>query len=542
MGLNTGIMSNNRKLNVFLPLLFAIVLALGMYLGHKMPGAQSGSTVLFNRGGRSALQETMDLIKVKYVDTLKVDDLQQEAINGLLTHLDPHSIYIPPTNLAEVNEDLEGNFEGIGVEFNITDDTVNVVAVLAGGPSEAAGVLTGDKILKVNDSLLVTGNGITSDKIRKLLRGPKGSEVKVTMLRRNKQVDIRIKRGVIPLYSVDASYLITPKIGYIKISKFAATTYQEFMDALRKLQRQGMEKLVIDLRQNPGGFLDAATRIADEVLDGNKLILYTKGKSYPRTDYKCEKPGLFEKGALAVLTDEGSASASEILAGAIQDWDRGVIIGRRTFGKGLVQEQFDLSNGGALRLTVARYYIPSGRSIQKSYSNGREAYDEDIMNRYTHGELLNKDSIKQADTIPYKTAKGRVVYGGGGITPDIFIPFDTSRFSAVLTDMYTRNTFSNFAYKYYNTHQDALNRYKDASGFTRQFTVTPELYNDFLSYARKDSIHTERVTAKDETEIRDRIKTMLARQLYRTEGFYEVINAGDPLVKRAVTELEKAKE
>ncbi|HEU4555494.1 MAG TPA: S41 family peptidase [Chitinophaga sp.] len=535
-------MSNNRKLNVFLPLLFAIVLALGMYLGHKMPtGRNAINAVLFNGGNRSALQETMDLIKVKYVDTVKVNDLQQEAIDGLLSHLDPHSIYIPPSSVEEVNEDLEGNFEGIGVEFNITDDTVNVVAVIAGGPSESAGVLTGDKIIKVDDTLNVTGSGITPDRIRKLLRGPKGSEVKVTMLRSGKQVNIRIKRGVIPLYSVDASYMIAPKTGYIKISKFAATTYREFVDALRKLQQQGMEKLVIDLRQNPGGFLDAATRIADELLDGDKLILYTKGKSYPRTDYKCERPGLFEKGALAVLTDEGSASASEILAGAIQDWDRGLIIGRRTFGKGLVQEQFDLSNGGALRLTVARYYIPSGRSIQKSYSNGREAYDEDIMNRFNHGELLNKDSIKPADTIPYKTAKGRIVYGGGGITPDVFMPFDTTSFSRVLAEMYTRNTFSNFAYQYYNTHQEALSRYKDASNFTRQFSVDNELYNTFLNFAGKDSIHTERITPKDKAEIQDRIKTMLARQLYRSEGFYEVINATDPVVKRAVSELEKVK-
>jgi carboxyl-terminal processing protease len=417
---------------------------------------------------------------------------------------------------------------------------VNIVSVLSGGPSETAGVQTGDKILEVNDSL-VAGNSITPERIRKLLRGPAGSLVNTVVLRQQKKVKIPIKRGVIPLYSVDASYMAAPGVGYIKISKFSATTYDEFMKAMRELDRQGMKKLVIDLRQNPGGYLDAATRIADELLEDNKLIVYTKGKDFPRTDYKTKRPGLFEKGALAILTDEGSASASEILSGAVQDWDRGTIIGRRTFGKGLVQEQFDLSNGGALRLTVARYYIPSGRSIQKSYSNGREAYDEDIMNRFNHGELLNKDSIKPADTIPYKTAKGRIVYGGGGITPDIFMPFDTTSFSRVLTEMYTRNTFSNFAYQYYNTHQEALSRYKDASNFTRQFSVDNELYNTFLDFAGKDSIHTERITPKDKAEIQDRIKTMLARQLYRSEGFYEVINATDPVVKRAVSELEKVK-
>lgn len=512
-----------------------------MFLGHKMPGSQN-TTILFNRGNRGALQEIMDLIRIKYVDTLKTGDLQQEAIDGLLGHLDPHSVYIPPSHLQEVNEDLEGNFEGIGVEFNITADTVNVVSVLAGGPSEAAGVLTGDKIIKVNDTL-VAGNGITPERIRKLLRGPKGSEVNVTMLRQRKPVDIKIKRGVIPLLSIDASYLITPEIGYIKMSKFAATTYQEFMDALRKLQRQGMKKLVIDLRQNGGGFLDAATRIADEVLDDNKLILYTKGKSYPRTDYKCEKPGLFEKGALAILTDEGSASASEILAGSVQDWDRGVIIGRRTFGKGLVQEQFDLSNGGALRLTVARYYIPSGRSIQKPYTNGREAYEEDITNRFNHGEFVNKDSIKPIDTVPYKTAGGRVVYGGGGITPDIFIPFDTARFSPVLTEMYTRNTFANFAYQYYSNRTEDFSRYNDAAAFNKNFRTGDAIYNDFLQFARKDSIvNTGKINNRDEAEIRNRIKAMLARQLWRNEGFYEIINEDDDMVRRAVQELKKTKD
>lgn len=506
-----------------------------------MPGSQN-TTILFNRGNRGALQEIMDLIRIKYVDTLKTGDLQQEAIDGLLGHLDPHSVYIPPSHLQEVNEDLEGNFEGIGVEFNITADTVNVVSVLAGGPSEAAGVLTGDKIIKVNDTL-VAGNGITPERIRKLLRGPKGSEVNVTMLRQRKPVDIKIKRGVIPLLSIDASYLITPEIGYIKMSKFAATTYQEFMDALRKLQRQGMKKLVIDLRQNGGGFLDAATRIADEVLDDNKLILYTKGKSYPRTDYKCEKPGLFEKGALAILTDEGSASASEILAGSVQDWDRGVIIGRRTFGKGLVQEQFDLSNGGALRLTVARYYIPSGRSIQKPYTNGREAYEEDITNRFNHGEFVNKDSVKPIDTVPYKTAGGRVVYGGGGITPDIFIPFDTARFSPVLTEMYTRNTFANFAYQYYSNRTEDFSRYNDAVTFNKNFRTGDAIYNDFLQFARKDSIvNTGKINNRDEAEIRNRIKAMLARQLWRNEGFYEIINEDDDMVQRAVQELKKTKD
>jgi carboxyl-terminal processing protease len=533
---------SNRKLNVFLPLLFAVVLALGMFLGHKMPGSNDGgATVFFTKPRSGPLQEVMNLINAKYVDSLNTDELQQEALEGLLSHLDPHSIYIPPAELQQVNEDMEGNFEGIGVEFNITSDTVNIVSVLSGGPSETAGVQTGDKILEVNDSL-VAGNNITPERIRKLLRGPAGSLVNTVVLRQQKKVKIPIKRGVIPLYSVDASYMAAPGVGYIKISKFSATTYDEFMKAMRELDRQGMKKLVIDLRQNPGGYLDAATRIADELLEDNKLIVYTQGKDFPRTDYKTKRPGLFEKGALAILTDEGSASASEILSGAVQDWDRGTIIGRRTFGKGLVQEQYDLDNGGALRLTVARYYIPSGRSIQKPYGKGHADYDDDIMERYHHGEMVNKDSIRITDTVPYKTAAGRRVYGGGGITPDIFIPFDTSRFSPTLTAIYTRNTFSNFAYQYYTSHRDVFKPYQNAEGFTKNFQLNAGLLNDFKAYAKKDSVPgLDQLSAHDETEIRTRLKAMLARQLYRTEGFYEAINADDPMVKKAIEVVEKEK-
>ncbi|MFY0253968.1 S41 family peptidase [Chitinophaga sp. 30R24] len=529
---------SNRKLNVFLPLLFAVVLALGMFLGHKMPGSNNGTTIFFAKPNRGPVQEVMDLIKTKYVDTLDTDSLQQEAIEGLLAHLDPHSIYIAPAQLEGINEDMEGNFEGIGIEFNITADTVNVVSVLSGGPSEAAGLQTGDKILKVNDSL-VAGNSITPEGIRRILRGPAGSIVNTVILRQQEELQVPIKRGVIPLYSIDASYMVAPEVGYLKISKFSATTYDEFMQAMRELEKQGMTKLIIDLRQNPGGYLDAAVRIADELLGENKLIVYTQGKNFPRTEYKTKRPGLFEQGPLAVLTDEGSASASEILSGAIQDWDRGTIIGRRTFGKGLVQEQYDLNNGGALRLTVARYYIPSGRSIQKPYGKDHEDYDADIIERYQRGEMVNKDSIKIYDTVPYKTAKGRRVYGGGGITPDAFIPFDTTRFSPILGALYNRNTFSNFAYQYYTSHKAVFAPYEDAAVFVRDFQLNNAIVNDFKAYAKTDSITgLDHLSPREEKEIRIRLKAMLARQLYRTEGFYETLNADDPMIKKALEVLK----
>lgn len=532
-------MSENRKLKVFLPLLFALVLALGMYLGHKMPAARNSDSAIFFSNRKGSLQEVMDLLQYKYVDTIDLSVAQEEAIEGLLSHLDPHSVYIPPSNVQEVNEDLEGNFEGIGVEFNVIRDTVNITNVIAGGPSETAGVLTGDKILAVNDSVNVASVKITPERIRKLLRGPRGSVVKTKMLRGSKLVDIDIKRGIIPLYSVDASYMTAPGIGYIKLNKFSATTYTEFMEALRKLQKQGMENLVLDLRQNGGGLLDAAVRIADELLPDNELIVYTQGKSYPRQDYKSTKPGLFEKGGLTVLIDESSASASEVLSGAIQDHDRGVIIGRRSFGKGLVQEPFDLSNGATLRLTIARYYLPSGRSIQKSYSKGREAYEEDLANRYTHGEFLNRDSIHSQDTVPFKTDKGKLVYGGGGIMPDVFVPFDTTRYSPVLTELYTRNIFGDFIYAYYTEHAADFSKYKDAVTFYKQFVADAALVSAFRAFATRSGINMDRINGKDEEEIRTRLKALFARQLWRSEGFYMVLNANDPVILKAVEELKK---
>ncbi|WP_240619193.1 S41 family peptidase [Chitinophaga costaii] len=513
------------------------VLALGMYLGHKMPGSQNGNMGLFNRN-QTPLQEVINLLKAKYVDTLQAADLQQEAIEGILSHLDPHSVYIPPANLADVNDNLEGNTQGIGVEINVIADTVNIVSVLTGSPADKMAVRSGDRIIKVNDST-VAGNGITVEGIRKLLRGPEESKVKVTVLRGQKLLDMQITRGIIPLYSVDAAYMTAPGVGYIKISKFSATTYKEFMDAITKLKGQGLKDLIIDLRQNPGGYLEAATNIADELLSDNKLILYSKGSNYPKAEYKCNKPGVFEDGPLAILTDEGSASASEILAGAIQDWDRGTVIGRRTFGKGLVQEQYGLSNGGALRLTIARYYIPSGRCIQKSYTNGRAAYDEDILNRYNHGELLNKDSIKPTDTVPYHTAKGRTVYGGGGITPDIFIPIDTSRFTPLVTKLYIRDVMNQFTARYYSAHLPEFANYHNAEDFNKRFQISDALFSELKAFAVADSVPgVQDIRESEAVVVKQRMKALFAKQLFRNEGYLLINNANDAMVHKAIEVLQ----
>src|SRR5688500_18094876 len=364
-----------KKIQVWLPLMFSVVLILGMLIGFKLRESSSTAKSFFSFQKRSPLQEVIDLINLKYVDAINTDTLSEEAIERILTRLDPHSVYIPPVDLKEVNEDLQGNFQGIGVEFHILHDTVNVVNVLPKGPSERAGLMAGDQFLKVGDSV-VAGVDISPVMIKSLLRGPAGSSVEVTMLRGKEKKLLTIKRGTIPLPSLDAAYMLDRETGLIRINKFSQTTYEEFMQAMENLQAKGLKKLVLDLRGNGGGILGEAVDIADEFLDGDKLIVYTQGNKIAKEEYRCKRPGLFEQGKLVVLTDEVSASASEIVAGALQDWDRATIVGRRTFGKGLVQEQYDLSDGAALRLTVARYYTPSGRSIQKSYKGNGGYRDE----------------------------------------------------------------------------------------------------------------------------------------------------------------------
>ncbi|HZE84768.1 MAG TPA: S41 family peptidase, partial [Puia sp.] len=371
-----------KKLQVWLPLLFAVVMILGMLIGFRLRG-NIPSTAFFKTRKPAPVQEVMDLINLKYVDRVAMDSLGDDAVQGMLTHLDPHSVFIPAVDLSEVNEDLQGNFEGIGVEFQIFDDTVNVVNVLAGGPSDRAGMQVGDKFLKVDDSA-VAGNGVTNEKIRKLLRGPGSSKVTITLLREkdHKTLQLAVQRGTIPLPAVDVSYMIRKETGYIRINKFSETTHAEFARALQQLQTQGLQKLILDLRGNGGGILQESIEIADDFLDGDKLIVYTQGSRSPKVEYRCRRDGLFEKGKLVLLTDEGTASASEVLAGAVQDWDRATIIGRRTFGKGLVQEQYQLSDGSALRLTIARYYTPTGRSIQKPYDKGHDDYNDEVIKRF----------------------------------------------------------------------------------------------------------------------------------------------------------------
>lgn len=487
---------------------------------------------------RRPVQEIMDLIQNKYVDDVKIDALADTAIQAMLNKLDPHTVFIPAEKVEGINDDLAGKFSGIGVEFNIIDDTINVINVLKDGPSFKAGLQTGDKFLKANDSI-VAGRKIDADRLGKLLRGERGSTVDITFLRGTEQKKVTITRDVILKTSLDASYMMGNGVGYIKLNRFSQQTYHEFMDALIALIKQGLQKLILDLRDNGGGILEEAVEIADEFLPGDKLITYTEGKHVAKKEYRCRREGQFEKGALVVLENEGTASASEVLIGALQDWDRAAIIGRRSFGKGLVQEQYELSDNSALRLTVARYYTPLGRSIQRSYTNGKKAYEDEFSNRFHDGETQSADSIKNDTSKIYKTPEGKKVYGAGGITPDYFVALDTSGFSITTARLYVRNTIGNFAYQFYLQNIQTLKNYKTPADFIKSFSLTDDNMKDFMTVAAKDSLNLSSITPKEKTDIINRIKSAIARQLWRTEGMVEVLNTDDNTIKKALEIVAK---
>jgi carboxyl-terminal processing protease len=522
---------HNKKFQVWLPLILSVVMILGMFFGFKMH-QQTGAASFLRRDRVNTLQETMDLIKNRYVDAVQLDSLRDDAITAVMDHLDPHSVYIPFRDVAEANEDLAGNFEGIGVEFNLFRDTVNVIYVIPEGPSDKAGLQLGDKIIRVNDSAIVSKTLPIQD-IRRLIRGKAGSRVKLTVVRGTSLKDITVTRGRIPLPAVDASYMVDTATGYIKLGKFSETSYREFMQAMEALQAKGMKALMLDLRGNGGGYITQAVNIADEFISGDKLLVYTEGTNIDRKDYKAGKEGFFEKGRLVVLIDELSASASEIVAGAMQDWDRGTIVGRRSFGKGLVQEQYGLSDGSAIRLTVARYYTPSGRSIQRPYDKGKKIYMEEIRERYQLGEIINPDSLHRDEKKVYKTSGGRKVYGGGGISPDVYVPLDTSSFTHNVTRLYLDGRFNNFIYQYYTSHLPEIQQFKSPTEFAQNFHRTEEAWKQLVTYALKDSIYLNKIPASDRKNIEERIKAYLARLRWRTQGFYEVYNLYDPIFQKA---------
>lgn len=533
---DNSIKMNNKKVQVWFPILFAIVMIVGMALGYKLKENTTGSN-FFKPLKSNSLQEVLRLINAKYVDKINIDSLEGKAIEEVLKQLDPHSAYIPPVDLSQLNEEMKGSFEGIGVEFQFYNDSVHVMNVIPDGPAFKAGLLIGDCIITVNDSISITDKNIEADKIRSLLKGPGGSLVKVEIIRNHQKISKTIKRGIIPLKSCDADFMLDSITGFIHLNRFAESTYIEFMMALERLQKQGMKKLVLDLRNNGGGLLSKAVAIADEFLDEDKLVVYTEGVKSPKYEYKCRKEGLFEKGDLVVLIDESSASASEVLAGALQDWDRATIVGRRSFGKGLVQDQYTLSNGAGLRLTIARYYTPLGRNIQKPYDNGQNAYNKEIIDRLENGELESIDSLKNTGKV-FTTSKGKKVYGGGGITPDYFVALDTSMYHSNLSKLYTKSTFSKFALSYYLQNNNYFKSFSTINKFYQTFSVSDTDISNLLTQARKDSLQILNFSEKEKIEIKQRLKNQIARFIWKSSGFYQSVSYTDDVIKKALEVIQ----
>ena len=489
----------------------------------------------------------LGLIDNFYVDTVDKPQLVEKAIVGMLKELDPHSVYISQDEVKKMNEPLQGSFDGIGVQFNILNDTLMVVSPIAGGPSEKLGIRAGDRIVII-DGDTVAGVGLQNSTVVKKLRGKKGTKVVVDIVRQGEKelLQFEIIRDKIPIYSLDAAYMVNKNTGYVKLNRFAATSMVEFHKAIDSLKQNGFENLILDLRGNGGGYLKTAIDLADEFLEAGQMVVYTEGKHQPRQEYRATDKGSFSEGRVVVMVDEGSASASEIVSGAIQDWDRGLIIGRRSFGKGLVQRPFNLPDGSMVRLTVAHYYTPAGRCIQKSYTKGAEDYAEDLLHRYNNGELYNADSIHFPDSLRYETLnKKRTVYGGGGIMPDIFIPLDTTRFTKYYSKMSRKGILYQYVVAYMDKHRDELKvKYPEFQTFKSKFKVSEEMFAEI-----RKATEAKKIEPKDEEEYKETkadiellIRALLARDIWNTSEFYEIINETDKGLKEAISIISSKKE
>ncbi|HEX2920888.1 MAG TPA: S41 family peptidase [Bacteroidales bacterium] len=504
---------------------------------------QSASQVI--NEGTFKIARTFGLIESFYVDTVNMNTLTEKAIVEILKNLDPHSTYISADDVKDMNEPLTGNFDGIGVQFNLLHDTIIIIEPLSGGPSDKVGIKAGDRILTINAEK-VAGMKLTSAAVRKRLMGPKGSKVNVTVFRKGSMspMEFTIVRDKIPIYSLDASYMLDNQTGYIKLNKFAATTEKEFMQAVDSLKKQNMQNLVLDLRGNGGGYMLAATAIAEKFFDKQQLLVFLQGRKTPRQDYKSAGQGPLASTKVVVLTDENSASASEILAGALQDWDRGVVIGRRTFGKGLVQNGFYLTDGSMIRLTIARYYTPTGRSIQRAYSEGFDKYVESFVQRYDHGEMLNADSIKMPDSLKYTTLiNKRVVYGGGGIMPDIFVSIDTSYSTPYFNRLVAKNILNSFTLEYYDKNRTALtSKYKTFERFQSDFNVDEDMIKAFIQKGESEGVKfNEAQFNKSKEELSLVLKGLVAINIWQTNEYFRVINQNDKVIAEALRVIEDRK-
>ena len=531
-------MDKNRRLTIWLPVIIAVSIALGIFIGNNyLSLTQHGKRRMFSSGNK--INAILDIIDEQYVDTVNMGKLVEGTIPKIFSELDPHSVYIPAEDATIVNEDLEGSFSGIGVSFNMQTDTILVISVIPKGPAEKAGLLPFDRIITINDSIY-SGNNTSQAKIMRTLRGAKNSTVKLGV-KRGGVPDLLyfdVTRGDVPVNSVDVSYEVSKGIGYIKVSKFGRTTYNEFITAIAKLKEAGCSSFIIDLRGNTGGYMDAAINMVNEFMPEGRLIVYTEGKAFPRNDVYTNGTGTCKEAPIVVLTDEFSASASEIFSGAIQDNDRGLIVGRRTYGKGLVQSPIKLSDGSEIRLTIARYYTPSGRSIQKDYKLGDSAdYDQDLYNRFIHGEFDSADSIKNTHTEKYHTMIGRTVYGGGGIMPDIFIPRDTTYFTSIVNS----GTLYLYVLEYSDQNREKLSSFKTYQDLYKYLQSQPLLY-DFTNFAASKGIKKRpnliNISGK---LIENQLQAYIVRNFFDEAGFYPIFLKDDPTLLRAIQIINEEK-
>ncbi|MDH6342456.1 carboxyl-terminal processing protease [Parabacteroides sp. PFB2-12] len=534
-------MKNRKKLTVWLPVIIAASIAAGIFIGNYYLTLSNGKPRGYYSGNK--VNAVLNIINQQYVDTVDMAQLIEGAIPKILSELDPHSVYIPASDVALANEDLEGSFSGIGVSFNMQTDTILVISVISGGPAEKAGLLPFDRIITINDSIF-SGKEISQAKIMRTLRGEKNSTVNLGVKRgeSDELLQFTVTRGDVPVHSVDVSYEINKGIGYIKTSKFARTTYGEFITAIAKLKLLGCNSFIIDLRGNSGGYMDAAISMINEFMPEGRMIVYTEGKAFPRSEVFANGSGTCKNDPVILLTDETSASASEIFAGAIQDNDRGLIIGRRTYGKGLVQTPITMNDGSEMRLTIARYYTPSGRSIQKVYELGKnDEYDMDIYNRYMHGEFDTADSIKLDEDLQYETVGGRTVYGGGGVMPDIFIPRDTSGMTSYYTSVINSGTLYLYALEYSDRNRDNLSRFGTWQELYDHLKTQPILY-DFTNFAAAKGIRKRMSLIQISGPlIENQLHAYIVRNFFDEDGFYPIFQKEDITLQKAVQILKEGK-
>lgn len=522
----------NSRYHIRLPILLTVAVIIGVLIGSEFAEPKQDKKYL---SSIQKFRQLLEYIENDYVDSVDTESLIEESIEDMLDKLDPHTVYIPPRDRELTASQLRATYDGIGVEFNLLRDTLYVVTPLSGGPSEKAGILAGDKIISV-DGENIAGIGLNNRKVFDMLRGPRGSKVKVGVLRKQEEetLEFELTRGSIPQYSIDASYMIDEEIGYIKVNRFAESTYEEFKKALVELKDQGMSKLVLDLQNNTGGYMSAAIGMSDEFLADGQVIVSQKGQSAKYdSEAKATEKGIFEEGALVVLVNEGSASASEIVAGALQDNDRALVIGRRSFGKGLVQLPFDLRDGSELRMTIARYYTPSGRSIQKPYDDGEQSYDSDYYNRFTSGELFVKDSVHFDENLAYKTSSGRTVYGGGGIMPDYFVALDTTDNSTYINRLVASNTIREYTLDYRDNHPELKDLSFDA--FENNFKVSNAMLREVVNLGQKNGVrYIKRQFEKSKTLLSYLIKAQIARDIFDDDAFYKIYNNTNEIYRQAI--------